>query len=400
MTPRLVPSGGREPGAPMPDINTAERAAHRLPRRASAGAGVSAGPAPAPPPGRASVQGRVAPAGNSRKSAPGATTAATAAEVPAQGSAQPQFAESDPDSPYTIQIPCPPGSMIDLLDEYMMTQFVTQHWPSGIAIIPGAPQTASEAAELQWQADQLLAEGRACEASPWLCQLAQYSFWVLGDDHADTVQAMWAVFRSMVQLAVRHSGCLLWLLPQAAKHWGLGDTRLRQLVNIGAQFLYQCADPRLLADLALAVAKTARHLPGGLGWGTVSMGPVDEATYCKHVILQSKAEAIVKQVDSAQVDFQYRFSPDTQRQLQLARSMLQRCIAYYESLGPHWLGTPRKVFCKDLLASTQFCIEAFPRPRREWPEIATVLESIRLDSKRTAQRELGPEHPSTIDAIW
>ncbi len=88
--------------------------------------------------------------------------------------------------------------MIDYLDAYLIMDIKFQHWPSGLAIIPGTPQTPAEAAELQWQADQLLAEGRTCEACPWLCQIAQYSFWVLGSDDADTVQAMWVLVNNML----------------------------------------------------------------------------------------------------------------------------------------------------------------------------------------------------------
>ncbi len=116
--------------------------------------------------------------------------------------------------------------------------------------------------------------------------------------------------------------------------------------------------------------------------------------------MQSKAQAIVRQMGSAQHDMQRRFSPDTQRQLQLAADMLERCITYYDTLGSHWLGTPRKLECKASLASARLCMDTFPKQTKDWPEIIAKYEPVYAEVKRMAQRELGPQHCCTINRTW
>lgn len=106
---------------------------------------------------------------------------------------------------------------------------------------------------------------------------------------------------------------------------------------------------------------------GGLGWGTARTAPVpDEEAYNDHAVMQLEAEDALSDGDLAE-----------------AKELAARCIAYFGQLGPHWLGSPRRVrslLIKALCAS-------------EPEEAGAVL----LEAKRAAQRELGPTHPMALD---
>ncbi len=118
----------------------------------------------------------------------------------------------------------------------------------------------------------------------------------------------------------------------------------------------------------------AKHLPGGLGWGTAVVAPVpDEDTYNKYAILQRKGQEML---DS--------------RKYERAKDMLERCLSYYDGFDPHWLISPRKARTRSLLGVTLYYKD----------RDAQAVEPILLEAKKTAQKELGPAHRATLGSIW
>ncbi len=62
-------------------------------------------------------------------------------------------------------------------------------------------------------------------------------------------------------------------------------------------------------------------------------------------------------------------------------AMLQRCVSFYDSMGPHWLASPRKAMCKRHIGHCIGALEGYPAAERYMCEV-----------KRVAQRELGRDH--------
>ncbi len=169
------------------------------------------------------------------------------------------------------------------------------------------------------------------------------------------------------------SHVLWWLLPRVEEHWGIDHPQTRQLVQHTAIDLYMCNDPRGSEPVMQSVIDIAQRLPGGLGWGSTVVAPVpDEGTYSRNAVMQRKG-----------------MEAWAQGHTRLARDMAQRCLAYYETLGQHWLGTARKVQCLKLIAE---CEKAENGP--------AAAEPLFLQAKRTALRELGPAHEATLDVTW
>ncbi len=71
----------------------------------------------------------------------------------------------------------------------------------------------------------------------------------------------------------------------------------------------------------------------------------------------------------------------------LAKQMLERCLAYYESVGPHWLCSPRKSRTMQLLG---LCVNVL--------EGSEAAEKVLLEGKRAATRELGPTHRGALQS--
>ncbi len=316
-------------------------------------------------------------------SEPGALDSSTSGAVTAIQTAttQPQFADDDPDSPYTVLVPTTYCELLVVLDSIMMQGFkalCTQH---GMWLVPRFPRTKAEAAALQAQIDQLLQDGRRYWALPWQCQLAMYCLWseAIGTGHADTVQAVWSVISNMTQQGPDmklHELCT-WLLPRAAKLWGLGHPNTRQLVGHAADLghaavLTELDEPAAWGPAIKAVYNVAKHLPGGLGWGAAAVAPVpDEETFNMHVALQVTTAMIVLY--------------GKQQQVRQARDDLQRCVAYYESIGPHWLASVCKVRALRQLAACAARLDG-----------DAAAEPMLAIAKRTAQRELGATHLYTL----
>ncbi len=106
-----------------------------------------------------------------------------------------------------------------------------------------------------------------------------------------------------------------------------------------------------------------------MGWGVIVP---DEDAYHKHAVMQARAK-------EALASGQYA----------LAKQMYERCLAYLDGLGPHWLGSARRVTVAEGI-SICAC---------ELKDIAAA-ETVLLDAKRIAQRDMGPSHRATIRATW
>ncbi len=78
------------------------------------------------------------------------------------------------------------------------------------------------------------------------------------------------------------------------------------------------------------------------------------------------------------------------RNYKLAKDMLERCLTYYDSIGPHWLVSPRKARTRSLLGVTMYYKD------RDSQAVEPVLQ----EAKKTAQKELGPSHRATLACIW
>ncbi len=215
--------------------------------------------------------------------------------------------------------------------------------------------------------------GEEYKAYPKLCQLAFLTFAQWGPDHPYTVRTVFRVTESHFKRGQVVSSFYSWLLPRAVEHWGIGHPDTLRLVQHSAINVYMCPDPRDLTELTQLVLGIAQQLPGGLGWGSAVVAPVpDEEAYNRNAFLMTKATHAA-----------------SQGHYKLAGDMLKRCVAYYETLGCHWLGSPRKVHCMDLLAEWEM--------KEKGPVAA---EPLILQAKRTALRELGPNHEATLTITW
>ncbi len=287
-----------------------------------------------------------------------------------------QFADDDINSPYAPIINI---ALADVLNDLWTTaaQVITNQYcreSDDFVLLPPPPTTAKAAAELQAQVDQLLQQGCLFEALPWQCQLAMYCIWAprLGPKHTAALQAMYSVIEILWQYNRFHlvNHVYLWMLPHAAKEWGLGHPQTWQLVQWGAYATADMKEPNAYVLFIRGVYHVARHLPGGLGWGTAAVVPVrDEEAYRKHVALQDRAEGLLPSENASES--------------QLALQMLRRCVTYYESVGPHWLCSVRKYRVKRLLWSVT-------------PPVEHPLQAI-AELRRAASKELGPQHKMSME---
>ncbi len=317
---------------------------------------------PGVPPRAAAAAGADAPAGAGR--------AAGATEPTA---AQPQFADDDPDSPYYIESSLPQVVMLDIICELKLTALQHRHWEAAYVHVPAAPATPEEAAELQIQTDQLVAQGRMLEAFLWQCQIALYAFTVLGTEHSETVAAVYSLVHNLYQRGRNNPWFVEWVLPRAAKAFGLADPRTRQAVEWGAAILCDCADPREQGVLTRATTNVAKHLPGGLGWGQASLAPVDEDQYARTCVMQHKASELVQK----------------KQHHKLARQMFERCLAYYESVGPHWLCSARAARTRHQMGLCVTMLDGFG-----------AVDGLLVEAKKAAVRELGPTHRMSLSSHW
>ncbi len=226
--------------------------------------------------------------------------------------------------------------------------------------------------KLQARIRQLTADGEADKAFPLLCERALRAFSAHGAESADTVLAVCSVAENTFQRSFVLAPLHCWLLPRYAQHFGIGHATTRALVLRAALEFCHPEDPRHPPEFLRVVTDLAQRLPGVLGWGSRVVAPVpDEQAYQMHVIMQAQAAEYMSHND------------------RLAKDMLQQCVTYYQSLGPHWLGTVRKVAALMHIGS---CVRRL--------EGAKAAEPYKLAAKRAAQQQLGKKHPKTLEVMW
>ncbi len=230
---------------------------------------------------------------------------------------------------------------------------------------PALPKTAAQAALLQSQVDKWLQQGETWKAFPSQCVLAVYGLWTR-PKQADTLQALQALADSLwTRMQEPPIPLVKWLLLRAPAHYGMSHGDTRRMVNRAAVFLNDCSDSRGTSEIMKIVTELAQQLPDGLGWGNTVVAPVaDEAAFNKHVFMQSKASDL-----------------RSEGQYKLAKAMYERCVAYFDTLGQHWMATARHIQC---LCEISVCVRHL--------EGAIVAEQLAREVKRLAQSVFGPRH--------
>ncbi len=237
---------------------------------------------------------------------------------------------------------------------------------------------AASAAKVQ----ELQVQDEHAKAYPWLCHVAYYSHKLFGPDHELTIWSTYGVLRSQEERGNGGPELSTWLIPRLVERWGLDNEHTQCAVRQAALFLAAACDPREHKELARIVTPLAQELTrrGDMGWGYAAVGPVpDEEAYFKHCVMQAKA---ISMLPAPGVQ-----APDTRR---LIKDMLQRCVAYFESLGNHWLAVVRRVRCLENMACLVMDQEDGP----------AAAEAVIQKAKRVALRVLGSDHEVTLDMRW
>ncbi len=241
-------------------------------------------------------------------------------------------------------------------------------------MLPALPATTEEHTKLLSSIARLTETGMTQAAFPLMCQAAVYSFTKLGADHADTLRSVYAVIKAIYQRGETVSALYTWLVPRAARDWGVGHPDTRALVVQAAMYLCTSDYPDGHPNCTRVVTLAAQQLPGGLGWGNTIVAPVpDDAAYNIAVVAQDEAEGLVRQ----------------RKELPRAKAILKHCVTFYESLGCHWLGTARIARCKMWLGMCTFHADG-----------AAAAELALREAKQFAHRELGPRHMTTLECVW
>lgn len=231
-----------------------------------------------------------------------------------------------------------------------------------------------ELVQIRFKADRHLQSSELYKAEPFLCRLAWNALIRLGPDHPVTLDTVHEIVINQVLRARTEYSVQSWLLPRFAAHFGVDHPDAQQLVTYAAIGLYRIKDPRTEPDLMTAATDVAVRLPHGLGWGPRATPLPDEDAFNRHAVMMAKAQDIMSQGEG---------------HYKLAKDMLTRCVAYYEQLGLHWLGTPRKVRCMMLIGD---CISEMDGD--------AAAQQYLFTAKRTAQNELGYEHILTTQISW
>ncbi len=299
--------------------------------------------------------------------------APTAAPASQRVAGAPTFARGDPTSPYATLNDLTFEDTRDRLHELEEQALYALYWQPGVLMLPSPPRNPTEAAALQSQVDELMKRGQWLEAQPWQCQLVAYCYADLGPNAPETLRAIYALVCLRYQMGHTENFLYSYLLPRAARRWGLDHPDTRQAVVQAAHYLCESEKPAAHPLWTQMVTNVATHLVGGLGWGSTVVAPVpDEAAYNKHAMVQYKAEGMIQE-----------------GHYKLAKDILQRCVAFYDTLGLHWLGTPRKARCMQLIGACVCELEG----------AEAALPLVR-ESKRFAQQELGAEHRVTLQCTW
>ncbi len=215
---------------------------------------------------------------------------------------------------------------------------------------------------------ELQAQGEHYKVRPLLCFCTFRHGAVCGLDADSTVAAALDVLKTDSLCGTVSLALLIWVLPRAAYSptFGLAHPAFTTVIQLAARYLYWSKDPRQLTELA-------QQLPGGLGWGSTVVAPVpDEEAYARHCVMHAKAGDAAGQGHYA-----------------LAKDMLTRCVAYFKTLGSHWLGTQRKIVAMIHLAGCVGHLEGWE-----------AAERLYVQAKRTAQEELGRGNEATLAVTW
>ncbi len=221
----------------------------------------------------------------------------------------------------------------------------------------------------EYEAEALVQEGEFFKALPLLCRVVFLTALQWGPESPLTLRALGRVMDHQHQRGEFEAAFYEWLLPRCVQHCGIDHPDIHELVQRAAVHLYSSADPREHTQLTQIVTDIAQQLPGGLGWGSTVVAPVpDEEAFNRHAVMHSKANSLFEQGHH-----------------KLAADMLTRCVAYYDMLGQHWLGTARRLRClRDLAVLSR---------SSNGPD--TSLQLLR-DVKRACKRELGATHELTL----
>lgn len=218
----------------------------------------------------------------------------------------------------------------------------------------------------------LLQQGEVYKAFPLQCQEALVCLYAHGSEHPASLAAVYAVYQNLFQrqLHLFAPDCAVWLLPRAAAQWGIGHADTRRLAQQAALCLCHLPDPRDEPQLLQIATELVQQLPGGIGWGAVASTPLaDEDAYCRNAVMMTQASKALNE-----------------GRHQLAKEMAKRCVAYFGTLGPHWLGTPRKMYSMLLHAQAALKLEG-----------DEAGERLLQECKRACIRELGTDHEVTLD---
>lgn len=297
-------------------------------------------------------------------------------------SAQHAFASySDSYNPYERS----KADLLDALDQVMIEEFKSQVcWGKGVITIPPAPTTPAAAQKLHVQVEQLLQAGELHRATPWAIQLAIYCVMHLpSQEHHETLRAVYTVIELFAQRGTPATQFIQWLLPRAGRVWGHDHPSTAALVRLAVQVLAECPNPTrsdfVPYGFVTTVTYVGRDVPcagsdhvTGLAAGHVTpMSAIDEAAYTRHAIIQARAEVLVREGN-------YR----------AARTLLQRCVAFYATLGPHWLGTPRRCSAGCALAA---CVAQ--------QHGHAAAEPILRETVAVAKGQLGRDHAVTLQCM-
>ncbi len=213
------------------------------------------------------------------------------------------------------------------------------------------PQRVTDISQTRTDGLDMVIEGELAKGLSLLCQAAFYGCWVQGPNDTDTVLSVLSVAHVLYTQGVPQPALYMWVLPRAVALLGFTHRLTKRAIWDATIVLCESNDFKRERDLfELLTLLTSSWQQG---WGSTQIAPIDFEEFSKHVALQTKACNIEADKDAST------------RELQLAKRMFERCIAYYESLGAHWLASVRKAQCWQRLAACLVWLDG--------PEEAEVL---------------------------
>ncbi len=297
---------------------------------------------------------------------------------------QPQLAadsdpDNDPNSPfYTLHGPTQ-AQVEAVLAKLVRDKLSAIKWDGLYLIIPPAPYTKAQWIELRIQIQQL--DDRTYEAVPWLCQLVLSGLWLPshGAGHPETI---WALCRVIDLMREQNEYCTQlyeFLIPRAARLWGLKHEYTGQLARVAAQALCSTGGPGAYPGITRALTQLVMHIPGVLGWPRARVSPLDDQhAFHRRAEMQARAAALLQQGKAA-----------------AARPLFEQCSEYYGLLGSHWLSRPANYMC--CLAVATWCREV---NQVESEQELALLCAWFVRTRRFLHGQLGTYHKVAIWYTW